>query len=877
MHSSIEFLWILFLIIVFMIPCLVRIRALQNEINVLKLQMSKLIEYMRKQGADIPEAEKTGHKVAQPVIPLSPVYQQEPKESLKKKVSDPERKKQLMQKFFEVLPVWIGGVALALAGAFMVKYSIETGLLSPSVRLTLGGLFGVLLLGLGHWIHDREGLANGRRISQALSGAGIADLYVCLFAAASFYHLIPPSFGFVGMGVVTAIAVVLSLKQGPPIALLGMVGGFLTPALFESQEPNALWLFLYLYFLVAGLFTVIRQKNWWFIAIPVVLATFAWTIFWLETRFAPDEGSVLALFLLAVVITIVFHSHKAVEQPGTFKFFPALNYLSLGGAVFLMSIVAVKSHFGMVEWELFGCLALGGMIMAFYNPKVYGFVPWVSGVMAVILLWNWPETDSTTLGATLLGFALLYAAGSYWLMWRSPQPVSWGLLSTLSGLTFYILAYSTWGSPVRFSGWHTYNNFWGFFALGLFVLSIGELIRVLNSFQGEAKTKQRLLTIFTLTATAFLSIGVMMEIDAEFLTIILAAEILAISWINGYVDIKTLRPLTGAFAVVFVIFLISQPFNQVWLWALFSALVESKLFGTLPRPHLSPYQYVHIPSTTWSLVHLGVPAMMFSVSSVLLRRQKDDGLVRAFELISIGLIAIMTAYLVRHVFHIHEEILLREPTTFIERATLTNIFFLYGLGCLWFGDRFNRKAIIWGGGILLILALARILLLDLLFANPVFSSQYVGSLPVLNGLLLAFGLPILWLVLAKQLVTIPGKQKYVNTCLFILLFAFVSFNVRQVYHGAYLDQDIMSNGELYTYSAVWLLTGLALLFFGALKKNKALQMASLIFIALATTKIFVYDAAGLTGLLRIFSFLGLGISLLGMSWFYARFVKSQEN
>ena len=38
------------------------------------------------------------------------------------------------------------------------------------------------------------------------------------------------------------------------------------------------------------------------------------------------------------------------------------------------------------------------------------------------------------------------------------------------------------------------------------------------------------------------------------------------------------------------------------------------------------------------------------------------------------------------------------------------------------------------------------------------------------------------------------------------------------------------------------------------------------------SKVFLLDAGNLTGLYRVFSFLGLGLSLLGISYFYGRFV-----
>src|SRR5690242_3486978 len=56
--------------------------------------------------------------------------------------------------------VWIGGLALALGGFFMVRYSIEAGLLGPGVRVFLGGVFALALLGAGEWSRRKESISN---------------------------------------------------------------------------------------------------------------------------------------------------------------------------------------------------------------------------------------------------------------------------------------------------------------------------------------------------------------------------------------------------------------------------------------------------------------------------------------------------------------------------------------------------------------------------------------------------------------------------------------------------------------------------------------------------------------------------------------------
>ena len=48
--------------------------------------------------------------------------------------------------------VWLGGVALALGGAFLVKLSIDYGLLTPAVRVALGVLLGLALWAGAEWI-----------------------------------------------------------------------------------------------------------------------------------------------------------------------------------------------------------------------------------------------------------------------------------------------------------------------------------------------------------------------------------------------------------------------------------------------------------------------------------------------------------------------------------------------------------------------------------------------------------------------------------------------------------------------------------------------------------------------------------------------------
>ena len=64
------------------------------------------------------------------------------------------------------------------------------------------------------------------------------------------------------------------------------------------------------------------------------------------------------------------------------------------------------------------------------------------------------------------------------------------------------------------------------------------------------------------------------------------------------------------------------------------------------------------------------------------------------------------------------------------------------------------------------------------------------------------------------------------------------------------------------------------LFLGNRVKQRSWRIGSLVLILLAVAKVFIIDAAGLEGLLRIASFMALGFSLIGIGWVYSRQLRS---
>ena len=152
------------------------------------------------------------------------------------------------------LLIWLGGIALVLAALFLIRYSIEIGLVTPQARMLAAFLFGFVMLAAGEYA--RAKLSDDLRIGQALVGAGIAILYAAAYGSYILYGLIGAIAASAAMLMVTGAALALSFRHGAPAAAMGLIGGFLTPILVGDPDAGALPLLFYIALLDAALFAV---------------------------------------------------------------------------------------------------------------------------------------------------------------------------------------------------------------------------------------------------------------------------------------------------------------------------------------------------------------------------------------------------------------------------------------------------------------------------------------------------------------------------------------------------------------------------------------------------------------------------------------------
>jgi uncharacterized membrane protein len=86
----------------------------------------------------------------------------------------------------------------------------------------------------------------------------------------------------------------------------------------------------------------------------------------------------------------------------------------------------------------------------------------------------------------------------------------------------------------------------------------------------------------------------------------------------------------------------------------------------------------------------------------------------------------------------------------------------------------------------------------------------------------------------------------------------------------------MPIAEFYGYSLAGLVVSIALLLAGVRLPDKALRLAGLLLLTATIVKVFLVDASELEGVLRILSFLGLGVALIGIGRLYGPVLRAER-
>jgi uncharacterized membrane protein len=306
---------------------------------------------------------------------------------------------------------WIAGIALLLAAVFFLRYSITQGWLMPPVRMAIGIIVGIGLLILCELKAARKYPVT----ANAMDASAIAILFSTFFAARALWNLIEAPYAFALMVLVTAVAVLLSIRRDSIfIALLGLVGGFATPALLSTGENRPYSLFSYILLLNAGLAWVAIKKKWPLLTMLSFVFTVVYQWGWVM-KFLTASQLPIALVIFLVFPALGFAAFSLGQRDETRKSWISLygqtgNLSALLPLLFALYMAAVPGY-GHCFGLLFGFLFLldAGLfaIAIARGPETLH----AAGGLSTLLVWViWLASSyESQAWPAILGFVVLFA------------------------------------------------------------------------------------------------------------------------------------------------------------------------------------------------------------------------------------------------------------------------------------------------------------------------------------------------------------------------------------------------------------------------------------------------------------------------------------
>lgn len=748
--------------------------------------------------------------------------------------------------------VWLGGACVALSGIFLARYGIEQGLLGPRVRVALGLITALALYIASEVLRRRTG--GSHPAFAALAGGGAITAFAAILSAVHLYHLFEPGLAFGMLAVVALVTMWLARLHGPVLAAIGMLGAYSVPILVSSGGGNVVGAMGYALIITASVLLLLRHVYrswlwlgllagallWWLISLlgqqadgwrGPYLAALAYLLLsvvpgdWLLQRSAggsegdnsPTFGRITPL-LLPSLLLLVAAQCLSIFREG----WPSASLASALWAWSPLALVLLLAARRRVPLAPLPWLLLLGQLAAWMAGRLDRWQglpvqlrplpPEQQGVFLVFLAMT---------AALFSAFALFNYRKGVARFWWASLAVMAPLLSLPVG---YLLARD--GLPLYW--WCLYAAVFG--AVFLYLGSRGA---------GRDWHKSMVVWLFIGGHFAY-SLAACLWLEQASLTLALALQAVSLAWIIRRFEVPALG----------------------WL-------LKGVLLLVVVRLTLNPWLLSYGDDSHWSLWTYGGSALCAWLATRILR-VPHPALASWAEAAALHLL-VLTLWAESRYW-------LYDGHAFAARYSFTeaviNMWLFTGLGLVYYrksllADSFSR----WydGYGRLLILAAAANyagILFNTAFSEP-WAWHSVSERPLLNMLLPAFAGPALlaWLVSRWYL---PGARRPAGLLSALAAFIWISLEVRHLWQGSIRLDTATTTGELYTYSAVWLVLAVVAILFGSWRGWRSCYRAGMAVLALVIVKLFLVDMSGLEGLLRVASFMGMGLALLGIAYLHQK-------
>jgi uncharacterized membrane protein len=762
--------------------------------------------------------------------------------------------------------VWVGGLTLALGGFFMVRYSIEAGLLGPGVRTLLGGAFALALLAAGEWTRRKEDVSTIAALPIAnipaiLTAAGTAVAFATVYAAYALYGFLVPATAFVLLGLVALGTLAAALLHGPALAGLGIAAAFVTPILVSSNEPDYWALYIYLAIVTAAAFGLARIRLWRWLAVTTIVLALLWVFPCLQcgpSMIGPHLLHVIAGFILAALLVVCGFLFGPPAEEGRIE---PISSGSLAATLFGATMVVLGSLHADAAMIVFAILVAGALLVAWRAPAATGAVAAAAALVAIVFF-EWvirADPDMLVLpGGPLPGLgplatngsvslhlttAAMFAAGfgiaGFLAQGRSVSaviPVVWSAAAVFTPLALLIALYAHIAHLDRSIP----------FAILAVILAAAYGAATETLARRDTRPGLAISTALFATGTlGALALALTFALEKGWLTIALALMSMGTAWISLQRPIPFLRSLAAILAGIVVLRIGYEP------------RIAGDAVGTTPI-------------FNWLLWGYGIPALSFWIASIFLRRRGDDAPLRTVESAAILFTVLLAFMEIRHAVNGGD--VYRDTAGLTETALQICVALAMAIGLERL--RIRTGSIIHNVSAVLLTVFAGLAIVGglLFWDNPALWRISIDG-EFINTLLLGYAMPAVLALLLSYAVAGRRAAGYGNTIAagaLVLALSYVTLEIRRLYHGPQLTSGLTGGAEQYTYSIAWLAFGVALLGIGILFNSQRARLASAVVIALTIVKAFVIDMSTLTGVYRALSFMCLGLVLVAIGWLYQR-------
>ncbi len=752
--------------------------------------------------------------------------------------------------------IWIGALSLALGGLFFVQYGLERGILGPKARVASAIGFGIALMAVAERVRRSEikRTSSWFTADTALAAGGIASLFAGTISAHVLYDLTSGVTAFLSMAVVAWFALAAGILYGPVLAVIGLLGAFVTPILVDSDSASPI-MYAYFALVLAASLAVERYQKWIWLSSIAVAASLVWAVLLFialprEPWFAP-----YLVLVMAMVVTVPAFGFPPkwpdVRMLGVSSLarlsqhYPTILTVVTGGAIAtLLMLMATDTIFSYQTSALALLVLLAVSVLTLYRCEnldqlapIFG-----TGLIGSMLAFSHLTFRSSSTLESYFGFTatmttlgiIVLLVGAIWRAERSCRPMFWVYLAAAAPVVGIGVLWLDWNEVVTLPA-----RYW------LMGTGVAVMVQL-----GYATFFHRIRDKLPNASDAFTASAILLLLC------------MAAAYMTGW-------QLTVAVAALALLAVAAEcRFDFGHTGRLATALVA-----------LTTGRLVLLPGLPWAmeagateLVQLYVLTIaLFAVGAwITLKAQRMVNQL-VFETAAVSLAGVFLCILIA-----------RQLGTKIEQNLISVALYgvIWGLLALaqlirareedsmqWFRQ---MMGLIYGA------AFALTLLINLSIFNPLLTGSVKGPM-LLDTLAFAYLLPAVlgfFLLRMPQIGSrVPKIAQIVAPLALVALY--IALEIRRFWQGDVLWHHRVVSEELYSYTVVMLLITVGLIAFALMRNSAPLRKLGLVFVGITAAKVFLWDMAGLAGLARATSFVALGLILAGTALLYQRYAVSE--